>query len=958
MTKSSLLTLVIIFVLTSFGFAQKGTIRGTVFDNSTGEALIGVTVLIQGTTTGAVTDFDGNFEIKADAGVYNLQVSYVSYAGLTIQAVEVKGGGVTVLDNIRLSEDVEQLEEIVITAEAIKTSEEVLLTIKKKSANLLDGISSQSFRKIGDSDAAAAVKRVPGVSVEGGKYVFVRGLGDRYTKSTLNGVDVPGLDPDRNTIQMDMFPTNLIDNIVVLKSFTSDLPGDFTGGIVNVETKDFPEEKTFNISGGLGLTPGMHFNSNYLKAEGGKTDFLGFDDGTREIPTGRSYDIPSYTDVIGRVNSPNGQRFKQILESFNPTLAAMRDNSFMDYNIGANLGNQKTFGVNTIGYNFSLSYRNTTEYYEGAEYGRYGKGNSDVYELDQREYQVGDYGVNNVILSGLAGVAWKRERAKYKLNVLHSQNGESKAGLFDFEGSELGANFLADQHNIEYSERALTNVLLNGTHYSKDATWQIDWKVSPTRSRIDDPDIRYTRYRKDGGVYTIGTESGYPERIWRYLEEDNLAGKVDVTKDMQLLQAPSKLKFGAGYTYKQRNYEIQNFQIIPQGVTLTGDPNELFRPENLWPTNDVGSRGTRYEALFIPNNPNKYDASIANSAAYISDEFSPFGKLKAILGVRMEKYVQNYTGENQQGVALNNEEVLNDLDLFPSVNLIYALTETQNLRVSYSKTVARPSFKEASYAEILDPLTGRTFIGGFFPDVNSAGEVIWDGNLTATRIDNMDIRWEAFQRQGQTVALSAFYKMFDRPIEIVQYVQAPNNFQPRNVGNGTVAGLEIELRQNLGFMGGVFAPLSVNGNMTFTSSSIEMSPTEYNSRVLNARDGESVKNTRQMAGQAPYIVNLGLSYNGTQNGLEAGVFYNVQGETLQFVGIADRPDVYAVPFHSLNFNANKTFGADDKMRVGLGISNILNDVRESMFKSYNADAQVFSRYKPLTSFSLRFGYSF
>src|SRR5690606_10803398 len=411
-----------------------------------------------------------------------------------------------------------ELQEVVVTAQAIRTSEEALLTVKRKSANLLDGISSANFRKIGDSDAASAVKRVPGVSVEGGKYVFVRGLGDRYTKSTLNGVDVPGLDPDRNTIQMDMFPTSIVDNIVVLKSFTSDLPGDFTGGIVNIDTKDFPEEKTFNISGSLGYNPAMHFNSDYLTYEGGKTDFLGFDDGTRDIPTARSTSIPLYTDVVGNVDSEEGRQFRSIMEGFNPTLAAMKERSFMDYSLGFNFGNQFTKGRNTLGYTFSLSYANSTEYYEDAVYGRYGKGNSNDTELGVREYQQGDFGVNNVALSGIAGLALKRDHSKYKINLLHVQNGETRAGIFDYENSDLGANFQATQHNLEYSQRSLTNLLLNGNHYSGDHRWHIEWKLSPTRSRIEDPDIRYTRYRIDGNNLSIGTESGYPERIWRFLE--------------------------------------------------------------------------------------------------------------------------------------------------------------------------------------------------------------------------------------------------------------------------------------------------------------------------------------------------------------------------------------------------------------------------------------------------------
>ena len=305
-------------------FAQKGIIRGTVYDDASGETLIGVTVVIDGTTIGSATDFDGRFEIQADPGIYTLRVSYVSYAVLTIQDTDVKAGQVTLLDNIRLKEDVAQLEEIVITAKSIKTTEEALLTVKMKSANVMDGISASSFRKIGDSDAASAVKRVVGVSVEDGKYVFVRGLGDRYTKSTLNGLDIPGLDPDRNTVQMDMFPTSIIDNIIVMKSFTSDLPGDFTGGVVNIETKDFPEEQVFNVSVNGGYNPSMHFNKNYLASPKSGTDALGFDNGLRDFPAGNDASIPLYPDVVGRPDSPEGLQFREVLNNFNPVMAAIK----------------------------------------------------------------------------------------------------------------------------------------------------------------------------------------------------------------------------------------------------------------------------------------------------------------------------------------------------------------------------------------------------------------------------------------------------------------------------------------------------------------------------------------------------------------------------------------------------------------------------------------------------------
>lgn len=959
MTKRFLISLITVLGSLTYSFAQNGFIRGTVFDAATGEALIGVTIVVEGTVKGTVTDIDGKFEFQVESGTYTLKISYVSYTTLIIENTTVVSGEVALLDNILLKENAQQLTEVVISAQAIKVTEEALLAVKMKSANLLDGISSTSFRKIGDSDAAAAVKRVPGVSVEDGKYVFVRGLGDRYTKSTLNGVDIPGLDPDRNTVQMDMFPTSLIDNIIVLKSFTPDLPGDFTGGVVDIGIKDFPEEKTFNVSINGGYNPAMHFNNDYLTYKGGSTDFLGFDDGTRASPVRRNETIPQYPEVITQPDTPEGIQFRSILEGFNPTMAAMKKKSFMDYGFGVNFGNQITRGENTFGYNFSLVYKNTTEYFEGAEFGTYGKGNADEYELLTLESQNGNYGLNSAILSGLAGFALKRENAKYRISLLHSQNGESKAGQFEFIGSDFGSIFESSQTNLEYSQRSLTNLLIGGTHFSNNKSWQVEWKLSPTRSRITDPDIRFLRYRTDLANLTINTEVGFPERIWRYLEEDNIATKVDVVKNMQAFSNPAKLKFGGGYTYKKRDYEIQNFQFVPENVTLTGDPNEIFSPENLWPTNPSATQGTRYEAGFIPDNTNKFDANSANAAFYISGEFGITQSLKTILGVRVENYTQFYTGLNQKGLALNNEQVLDELNFFPSVNLIYALTETQNLRFSYSKTVARPSFKEASYAQIFDPITGRTFIGGFSADIDTDLNVVyWDGKLTSSRIDNFDLRWEIFQKRGQTFSVSGFYKIFDRPIEMVQFVTASNNFQPRNVGDGQALGLELELRQNLSFITESLEGFSVNGNVTFTKSEIDMSVTEYNARVQKARDGESIEKTRNMAGQAPYIINAGIAYNGIENGFEVGLYYNVQGQTLTYVGIAEKPDVYSVPFNSLNFNANKTLGGAQKLRVGLGLTNILNSDKTLVYKSFKAEDRNFSKISPGTRINFSVGYSF
>lgn len=961
-----LLLLVLSQFLVAFAIAQDGTIRGTIYEEATGETLIGVSILVKETSTGAVTDLDGKFEIKVAPGTYSLQISYISFSSIELTDVVVTGGEVTVLQDILMAEEASELETVVVSSTLIRTTESALMSVKRNSPNLMDGISSSTFRQIGDGDAASAVKRVTGVSIEGGKYIYVRGLGDRYTKTVLNGVDIPGLDPDRNTIQMDIFPTNVIDNIIVSKSFTADLPADFTGGVVDIATKDFPEEKTFKVGISGGYNPSMHFNSNYISYEGGKTDWLGFDDGTRDIPTDRRTDIPQYADVVGvNPNNPNTppekvaqyNDYRNILSGFNKTMGGSLGNNGMDLGLSVSLGDQIVRPSATWGYNFALTYKNETEFYQDAEFNLYAKPReSNEFELEPLERQKGDFSVNNVLLGGMAGIAMKKGLSKVRLNFMHLQNGESKAGIFDFVNTNLGANFTAKQYNLEYSERSMTNILLAGDHLFNNGVWALNWKLSPTRSVINDPDIRFTRFRLPSN--TIGTEAGLPERIWRFLEEYNVAGRADLTRELQVWQRDSKIKFGGSYVYKTRDFDIQNFQFPTGNTSFTGDPNAILNEENLFSAEN--RNGVRYNPGFIPNNPNSFSSNVNNIGAYVSTELNPAEKLKAVVGLRMENYVQRYTGTNQNStIIFDNEEVLNETNFFPTLNLIYSLKENQNLRFSATRTIARPSFKELSFAEILDPITGRTFIGGLFTETTNGGQdVLWDGNLTPTNINNFDLRWEAFQERGQMFSISAFYKTFDRPIEIVQFLSDPGSFQPRNVGNGTVAGLEFEFRKSLKFITPSWENISWNTNVTITESSIKMSESEFISRSLTAKEGEVVKDTRDMAGQAPFIINTGLSYVDFVKGWDGGIFYNVQGPTLNYVGFGNLTDNFTVPFHSLNLNVNKTFGADERIQAGFGIQNILNSKREFVFQSFQAQDQIFTSLAPGTEITFRVGFSF
>lgn len=956
----------IIFCLAAY--AQTGFIRGYVFDESTGETLIGVTVAVAGTTQGTTTDLDGAFSLPLEPGKYNLQVSYVSFQTMMIEEVEVKSGSVTSLNNIKLKENTQKLGEVVIKAEVIRSNESGILSLKRKSAVMLDGISADKIELTGDGNAVQAAKRITGVTIEGGKYVYVRGLGDRYSKTTLNGIDIPGLDPDRNSLQMDIFPSNMIGNIMISKNFTADMPADFTGGLLNIETKEFPEEKAMTISASVGYNPQMHFNSNYLGYKGGKTDFLGFDDGTRALPN-----AADQTKIPSPLSGSSSAEVTDFVSSFSPTLGATERMSAMDFGLNFSAGNQIALGKDKtnptgkkLGYTFSVAYKNETKFYDEVEFGEYQRYiNPDSLELRPATVQKGAMGENNVLVAAIAGLAYKTQNTKLKLTLMHLQNGESRAAQFNIDNDPEAvgqSGYFAFSNNLEYNQRSMSNLLLNGTHVLGADRWEIDWRLSPTLSLSEDPDIRKTAFteRPLDTLFMAGA-GGNPSRIWRSLNEISLAGRFDVSYKYRVLNRTAKLKFGVANTFKTRGYEILFFdmQFFGNQDWLSTDPNDILQPDNIYPNQP---NSVYYQSGNNNPNPNEYQSSINNTGLYVSNEFDITSRLKTLLGVRMEYYVQRHTGRDQSfasgdeisGRNLENEKVLETINLFPSVNLIYQLAEKQNLRLSYSRTVARPSFKETSFAQIIDPITNRIFNGSLFEYSD------WDGNLKETDIDNVDLRWELFMEKGQLVSVSLFYKRFANPIELVRIPeqQTSTEFQPRNVGTGNLYGVELEVRKNMGFISDFMANFYMAGNVTFVKSFIEMTDLEFNARKVYEKEGEDIKNKRSMAGQSPFVLNVGLGYSDAERGIDAGIFYNVKGPTLSIVGAGLFPDVYDVPFHSLNIGFNIKVGAEKNTVLDFKVANALNDKIESVYKSYKATDQIFSSLNPGFSFGVGVSHKF
>ncbi|MDA0922713.1 MAG: TonB-dependent receptor [Bacteroidetes bacterium] len=945
MQKILLFTFSNLILFTQLTFSQFG-ITGTVIDGDFNEPLPFANILVKETGEGATSDFDGKYTLELESGTYTLVFSFVGYETKQITSIEVGTTNFTDLDVV-LNSAAQGLEEVIVTVDARQNTESSVLEIQRKSASLLDGISAQTFKKIGSNDLASAVKSVPGVSVQGGKYIYVRGLGDRYSKSILNGVDIPGLDPDRNTLQMDLFPTQMLSNVLVIKSARADLPADFTGGVIDIITKELPTKEEFSISVSTAFNPDMHFNKNFLSYQGGKTDFLGFDDGTRQNKIANSF-LGNVFDPRFNSNNDGLDLINKVAQQFDSQMAPINTTSGLNYSAGVTYGNQFNFKNNhALGILGSISYRSEQSLYENAQDNIYNyspfKNN---YEFEENRIQNGTIGGENIIASALLGMTYKTLNSRYKINGLHIQNGESTSGRF--RQLTLFSDFIDfNKYNIAYTERSISNAMVNGLHNLNENGLKLEWSLSGTLAKVHDKDVRNTTFQDEEGIFSF-QENTEPKRIWRTLDENNLIAKVDFTKRLTLGGKEGLLKYGVFGSQKIRDFSISQYSVsstftsVQDWANYSGDPNQLFTLSNLIGPNKPGGTYINPQTT-IRQDANTFNAKQQNSAGYLSHEFSWTPQWKSILGLRFEKYQVFYSGENSQlGQVYENQEIISKNNFFPSLNLIYSINENQNLRLAYSITTARPSFKEASIAEIYDPLSNLFFIGNI--------------NIQPTYIDNFDIRFESFQKNAQLFAFSAFYKKLSDPIEVGFVAASTSNYKPLNLENANVYGLELEIRKELNTWFKGLNHLNLIFNGSYIISDEKFSEDELKLRLLGLREGQQIGDSRPLQGQSPYLINTGFDYNNTEKGLQAGVYFNVQGKTLEVVGDGFYPDVYTMPFHSLNFNAVKQI--KNNISFTFRVSNLLNDTRESLFQGYGGKDEYFSFRHLGRSFSLGYSINF
>ena len=890
-------------------------------------------------SSGTTSDFDGNFIfIDIPEGDYEFIVSFVGYDSQKIISITVDESNPKRIFEVLLQPASAQLEEVIVTTTAKRNTSNAVLNIQKRSAVLIDGLSLQNIRKAGDSDIASAMKRIPGISLDGGKYVYVRGLGDRYSKTILNGLELPGLDPDKNTLQLDIFPTNLIENIQVVKSASSKFDADFTGGIVNIILKEFTNSPEFNISVGTSYNPKMHLKKNYIYDLGSNTDFLGFDNGYRDLSIPRLVNIPNPS----RTN-PETSVITNYTSRLNTNLQPNTGTSFINYNLG--ISTSRSYNLNNgkrIGFLANINYKTKITSLDDFL--------NSTYLFNQRDFSLnsqndGKLGKDERFINLLTGLTYGSDKTKYKINFLVIQNGESNVrsgGFSEF----VSDDFFGEGNFMTYTERTIMSLPISAKYIlNENNSSELNINANLTKAVVRDKDFKVTVFETlDNGSFTLSNNgAGFPQRFWRDLEEDVFNLKLDYTVNYNLGEAKIKFDVGGSYLHKNRLFSTDFYSInhVGSNLYLEGLPNNLLKPENIWRFSS--GRGSYVSGSF--QEENQFDSKINKTGAYISKELNFNKKIRAVVGLRYEDYELIYTGQSISGEVFQNSKFIKRGDFFPSGNLIYSFTENRKLRFSTSKTTARPSFKENSTAVILDPITGNTFYGNI--------------DLQPSIIQNYDLRFENYADNGEFLALSGFYKYFDDPIEIVLLNRStPNIFIARNNPTATVFGLELELRKNLFISDKI--KFDINSNFSVIESRQTMGEVEKNTRLERQPADIEFKDFRQLQGQAPYIINVGSSFENFEKNFELNLFFNRQGKTLQIVGNDDVPDVFTVPFNSFNFTFEKKFTNPNNLNttIRFKVDNILNDKRESRYEFFDFQTQPFSFRDFGRTFSINYSISF
>ena len=908
--------LLILITLSTASFiaqAQKAKIIGKV-TNVKNEALVGVTVTLKSDKNQvSKTDIEGRYNFNIDLNkTFILDLSYVGYKTKSVEIAPAKAANEELILDVLLEETGKKLTDVVVSATRSTNkgaTDNALIAFQKNTNTVASVISAESIKRSPDRNTAEILKRTPGASIQEGKYIIVRGLADRYNQAMLNGILLTSTEADRKTFSFDLFPSQIIDNIIINKAFVPELPGEWAGGLIQVNTKDVPSKNFFNIQIGTSANTQVT-GKDFLKDVGGKTDWLGIDDGTRSLPAGYTTKSNFDTSSLAAKTALG----KSMPNNWAPILTTAKPNVSLQMNGGfaGTLWGKKIGGI--IGINYANAYRiqDNTNNQNGITDEKF----NPITALNDVKY------IQDINMGAIAGVSMflnPLNKISYKaiVNVKTSNAYNARTGQdYTRQDSLRGNEFIFGQ-NVFFTNQ------LNGEH-SISQKLKFNWFGAFNILDAYTPDQRRIMYTKrvdgnEGYVLnisnTLSQQSG--SRIFQILSDYIYTGGGDVTWKVR----QQTIKAGYMIQVKDRLYDAQLFAIympVDNAALRAQNASTAFSPENFGNGSD-----NKFGFNAIQNRNFRYLANTILNAGYLQFDNKVTEGIRVVWGLRVEDFDQLVGSVKKWDPRHTYSKVT---DYLPGMNATFKLTQKSNLRATASQTVIRPELRELSALNIYD----------FELNASVSG----NPSLKRTKITNTDVRYELYPSAGEMFTVGVFYKNFENPIESIFQEGAGGSslFSFQNVSKATAFGFEIEGRKKLS------KRFTLQANGSYINSKI-------NDAALNV--------SRSLQGQSPYLINTGILYDVVEKGFNTTLLFNQVGKRIYLVGDiqagAGSPDVYENPRALIDFQVSKKF-ADNKAEIKFTVSDLLNQ-RQIFYQNNNSNTD-YSTTTDAIRLSRKFGTSF
>lgn len=901
-------------------------IKGIVIDQKSKETLIGAVITAvpgNGSKNAtqekdgikAVTDIDGNFSLlNLKDGTYTLYIKYVGYKTQKIDGVQLKGGkridGKAIVSSkdtsskndasekalltIALQPDEQQLNEVTVTAVERRNTDAAMIQVAKNSPVIVSNVSAQEISRTQDTNAGEVIRRVPGVSLIDDKFVMVRGLSQRYNNVWVNGGAVPSSEADSRAFSFDIIPSSQIDNLTIVKSPTAEYPADYSGGFIIVNTKEIPAENSFNIAvGGNWNTSSAFQNFSYSKGSG--TDFLGFDNGLRNLNGGIHAALNPQFDANGK---PVGDYATSLLgNGLNNDWLVKNRKPLGDLKLAASLNQRWMLDGRTLGMLAALNYTNEYRTYENMENNLYGIYDAVNDKPNYLRHSVDDQYNNNVRLGAMLNFTFlsKDGNHKYQLKNIFNQLATSRYTWRDGVSAQSNLERSAEYY---YRSRTTYNGQLTGKHtFTSDA---LDWSIGYAYANRHLPDRR--SYLIDdaleSGVYALSTGNDI-SREWTQLDEHIFSLGVNDKHHFKFGNFEPDLQVGTYGEYRSREYQTRNF-IYNWNVSANNMPSG-FRHSDI-PTLLSSEANMGYDKLYLLEEKqmrNNYRGHNTLGAGYLAMSL-PFGKLGIHAGVRFEHNDMELISNSRDYEKSESSRHYKTDDVFPSLNTTYKISDQHQVRLSYGRSINRPEFREVS--------------SSVYYDFDLASNVQGNTELKNCYVDNLDLRYEWYPSRGELISLAVFYKHFDSPIEWTYTVAGGTDliYSYKNAKSANNYGVELDIRKNLGFIGLKDFSWSFNGALIKSKVQFEKGSKEEN---------------RPMQGQSPYLINTGIFYKNEPLKMDIALLYNRIGKRIIGVGRSEGstgddsnsrvPHSYEMPRNTIDFSLAKKFGNHLELKLNV-----------------------------------------